>query len=76
MTDEHSESGDKLSEPLIKVAVQAPFQVVHDERVYWPGAVAEVPQSLADKWIENRWVEVITDDAGNQAGASRRSAKR
>jgi hypothetical protein len=67
MTDE--------SEPLVKVAVQEPFQVVHDERVYWPGAVAQVPQSLADKWIENQWVEVVTDVANPKAGASKRVVK-
>jgi hypothetical protein len=38
------------------VSVTAPFQVVHEETVYTPGQTVDVPQEVADKWIEAGWV--------------------
>jgi hypothetical protein len=43
-------------EPLTRVKVLSPFQVVHDATAYYPNAVLEVPASVADNWLRNRWV--------------------
>jgi hypothetical protein len=45
-----------VPEPLKRVRVLAPFQVAHAGTQYFPGEVAEVPQSLANNWILNQWV--------------------
>jgi hypothetical protein len=44
-------------EPVVKVKVRAPFQVVYETVVYLPGAVVEVPESLSQEWLTNSWVE-------------------
>ena len=43
-------------EPLRRVRVRHPFQVVFKGVPYWPDAVAEVPESLAAKWVRDQWV--------------------
>jgi hypothetical protein len=48
-----------VPEPLKRVRVLSPFQVVYAGTVYLPDSVAEVPVSLADSWILNQWVEFL-----------------
>ena len=43
-------------EPLRRVRVLPPFQVVRDGTAYWPEAVVEVPEPLAATWLLNRWL--------------------
>ena len=47
-------------EPLKRVRVLAPFQVVHETRPYTGGDVVEVPESIADSWLLNKWVEILS----------------
>jgi hypothetical protein len=42
--------------PMTAVTVNAPYQVVHDETVHGPGQTVDVPQDVADKWLEAGWV--------------------
>jgi hypothetical protein len=49
-------------EPLRRVKVLPPFQVVHEAVVYRPHAIAEVPESVAAQFILNRWVTDDTSD--------------
>ena len=41
---------------FVALAVNTPYQVVHDETVYTPGQTVDVPQDVADKWIQAGWV--------------------
>jgi hypothetical protein len=43
-------------EPLKQVRVIHPYLVAHNGLAYWPNSVAEVPASVADKWLLNKWV--------------------
>jgi hypothetical protein len=48
---------------MTTVTVNAPFQVVHDETIYEPGQTADVPQDVADKWLEAGWVSEAKERA-------------
>jgi hypothetical protein len=37
---------------MTAVSVNTQYQVVHEETVYTPGQTVDVPQDIADKWIE------------------------
>jgi hypothetical protein len=39
---------------MTAVSANTPYQVVHEETVYTPGQTVDVPQDIADKWIEGR----------------------
>jgi hypothetical protein len=43
-------------EKSVRVTVAAPHQVTHGGKDYGPGEHAEVPASVAQKWIANEWV--------------------
>jgi hypothetical protein len=45
---------------MTTVSVNTPFQVVHEETIYTPGQTVDVPQDVADKWIEAGWVSQAT----------------
>lgn len=51
-----------VPEPLKRVRVLRPFQVVYKGDVFLPDSVAEVPESLADNWILNQWVEQVAGE--------------
>ena len=38
------------------VTVNTPYQVMHDGTVYTPGETADVPDDVAEKWIDAGWV--------------------
>lgn len=78
-----------VPEPVKRVKVLSPYSVAHDGTAYWPNAVAEVPQSIASKWITQKWVvsedgdevadaEVVDDvvDAEDEVPAPRRRVPR
>ncbi|MCB0255745.1 MAG: hypothetical protein KDI55_18675 [Anaerolineae bacterium] len=46
----------EVPEPFKSVRVLDPFLVSYDGTAYWPDSVVEVPVSLAEAWILNRWV--------------------
>jgi hypothetical protein len=46
----------KDAEPLKRVRVLRPFQVVYDTVAYSNGDTPVVPVALADQWIKNQWV--------------------
>jgi hypothetical protein len=52
---------------MTTVSVNTPFQVVHEETVYGPGQTVDVPQEVADKWIEAGWVSVAKERATKAA---------
>jgi hypothetical protein len=41
---------------MTTVSVNAPYQVVHETTVYGPGQTADVPEAIAQKWIDAGWV--------------------
>lgn len=45
-----------LTEPVKRVRVISPYLVAYAEVQYWPDSAAEVPASVADKWLLSRWV--------------------
>jgi hypothetical protein len=53
---EEDDESPKHAKPTRRVKVLSPFQVVYETVVYPPGAVASVPESLADEWIRAQWV--------------------
>jgi hypothetical protein len=44
-------------EPLKQVRVIPPYLVSHEGARFFPDSVAEVPESVADKWIRSQWVK-------------------
>jgi hypothetical protein len=66
-------NNEQSPEPLRRVRVQHPFQVVHEGTVYPPDEIVEVPETVASHWIRDGLV--VTDDTGNQEGASKRPTK-
>jgi hypothetical protein len=46
-------------EPLRRVRVVAPYQVVYETIVYRPGDVPDIPVALADRWVRDGWVEEL-----------------
>jgi hypothetical protein len=53
---------ERAPEALKRVTVLAPFSVSYQGTAYWPGSTPEIPESLAHKWIQRRWV---ADDIGD-----------
>ena len=51
-------------EPLTRVRVLPPYLVSHEGARFFPDSVAEVPESVADKWISSQWV--TPEDSGVQ----------
>lgn len=54
-------------EPLKRVRVLPPYGVSHQGARFFPDSIAEVPESVADKWIKSHWVvsetpEVVSDE--------------
>jgi hypothetical protein len=43
----------------LRIKVLPPYGVAHDGTAYFPGHTPEVPQSVADAWIRNNWVESV-----------------
>jgi hypothetical protein len=43
-----------------RVKVLKPYSVAYNGTAYWPGSVAEVPASVAEKWLLNKWVTLST----------------
>jgi hypothetical protein len=41
---------------MATVSVNTPYQVVHEEIIYTPGQTVDVPQDVADTWIQAGWV--------------------
>ena len=41
---------------ITTVSVDTLYQVVHDATVYGPGQTADVPQDVAQTWIDAGWV--------------------
>jgi len=52
----------KAPEPVKRVRVLDPFSVSYQGISHWPNEVAEVPASVADKWLRSQWV---VDDASD-----------
>jgi hypothetical protein len=46
-------------EPLRRVSVKEPFLVAHEGMRFYPGDVAEVPESVALHWRANGWVILL-----------------
>ena len=46
-------------ESLKRVKVLAPFSVSYHGIAYWADATPEVPASVADHWLRNRWVTEV-----------------
>jgi hypothetical protein len=46
----------EVPEPRKRVKVLAPYSVSHDGTAYHPGQTAAVPESIAVRWLANRWV--------------------
>jgi len=57
LVDTPDDEERKVPEPLTIVRVLAPYRVVHDGVAYTGDAIAEVPESLAQEWVLNRWAE-------------------
>ncbi len=51
-------------EPLKQVRVIPPYLVSHEGARFFPDSIAEVPESVADKWIRSQWV--TPEDSGVQ----------
>ena len=66
---------EETPEATQQVRVLPPFMVCHEGVRFLPDTVAEVPESVAQLWIRDRWVEVITDDANPKAGERKRVAQ-
>ena len=47
-------SGERVNYGRVKVL--APFSVSYHGIAYWADAAPEVPASVADHWLRNRWV--------------------
>jgi len=41
--------------PLKRVRILPPFMCAHVGTQYLPNAIAEVPEAIADNWIQNQW---------------------
>lgn len=52
-----------MADKQVKVKVHDKWSVVHEGQRYVQGDTVEVPQSLADEWIRNHWVEPVTSKA-------------
>lgn len=48
---------EKPDEKTVEVKVSDRWSVVHDSQRYVEGDTVTVPESLADEWIRNHWVE-------------------
>jgi hypothetical protein len=48
-----------MPEKQIKVRVSDRWRVVHDDKAYVKGETLTVPESVAQEWERNRWVEVV-----------------
>jgi hypothetical protein len=46
-------------EPLKRVRVNVPFQVVYETIPYTGGQITEVPADVADSWLRNTWVTEV-----------------
>lgn len=57
---------------MTTVTVNAPYQVVHDGTVYGPGQTADVPEEIAQKWIEAGWVSEAKEKRATKAAPQKR----
>jgi hypothetical protein len=62
-------------EPLKRVRVLPPFMVAHAGMQYFPGRVAEVPESVADEWVLNKWVVSESPEEVEQPVGPRKRAR-
>jgi hypothetical protein len=61
---------------VVRVAIRSPFQVVHARRAYLPGEVAEVPPAVAQRWLRNRWVDVVDQPPADESAPAARRGRR
>ena len=54
---------------MTSVVVAQPYQVVHDGVAYPPGAIATVPDDVAQRWLTARWAELAPARHRLMAGA-------
>jgi hypothetical protein len=48
-----------MPEKTVKVKVVAPWRVCHDGKAYADGDTATVPETVAEEWLANGWVEKV-----------------
>jgi hypothetical protein len=53
---EFAQGAPQQPEKVVRVVVVQPYKVTHNGTDYRPGDTAEVPESVAQKWIANGWV--------------------
>lgn len=49
-----------MTEKTVKVRVSDRWRVVHDGKPHTKGDTLSVPESVAQDWERNRWVERVT----------------
>lgn len=54
---------DKPADKPVKVKVSDRWAVVHDGKRYIQGDQVSVPETLAEEWVRNHWVERVTTTA-------------
>ena len=53
---------------MIRVQVQAPYQVCLNGTVFRPGETVEAPNDVARQWLASGWVEPANDDVAVRRG--------
>jgi hypothetical protein len=60
---------------MTRVVVAPLYRVVHDGVAYPPGAIATVPDDVAQRWLRAGWVELATAQHRLMAGAPETPAR-